>query len=93
VEEQLEIPLVHGPGDARTMKSISVTMRTPGDDFELAAGFLMTDGVVRHIDDVAQIVYAPENMAPTPEARGADIERSALSAEKEHSARRTGCGR
>jgi FdhD protein len=37
VEEPLEIQLVHGPADARSMKSISVTMRTPGDDFELAA--------------------------------------------------------
>jgi FdhD protein len=69
VEEPLEIQLVHGPADARSMKSISVTMRTPGDDFELAAGFLMTEGVVRDIDDVEQIVYAAEDMAPTPEAR------------------------
>jgi FdhD protein len=69
VEEPLEIQLVHGPADARSMKSISVTMRTPGDDFELAAGFLMTEGVVRDINDVDQIVYAAEKMAPTPEAR------------------------
>jgi FdhD protein len=69
VEEPLEIQLVHGPADARSVKSISVTMRTPGDDFELAAGFLMTEGVVRDIDDVEQIAYAAENMAPTSEAR------------------------
>jgi FdhD protein len=68
VEEPLEIQLVHGAADARAMKSISVTMRTPGDDFELAAGFLMTEGVVRDIDDVERVVYAPEGMVPKPEA-------------------------
>jgi FdhD protein len=68
VEEPLEIQLVHGPSNARAMKSISVTMRTPGDDFELAAGFLMTEGVVRDINDVERIAYAPESMAPTPDS-------------------------
>lgn len=68
MEEPLEIQLIHGPVDSRKMKSISVTMRTPGDDFELAAGFLMTEGVVRDIDDVERIEYAPESMAPMPEA-------------------------
>jgi FdhD protein len=44
VEEPLEIRL----GD----KSISITMRTPGHDFELAAGFLFTEGILH---DAAQI--------------------------------------
>jgi FdhD protein len=57
VEEPLEIQLSHGPLDARSVKSISVTMRTPGHDFELAAGFLMTEGVVRDPNDIDQIVY------------------------------------
>ena len=38
-EEPLEIQLGFGPADARRRKSISVTMRTPGHDFDLAAGF------------------------------------------------------
>ena len=44
VEEPLEIRL----GDT----SISITMRTPGNDFELAAGFLFSEGIMR---DAAQI--------------------------------------
>jgi FdhD protein len=44
VEEPLEIRL----GE----KSVSITMRTPGNDFELAAGFLFTEGILQ---DAAQI--------------------------------------
>jgi FdhD protein len=42
IEEPLEIRI----GD----KPVSVTMRTPGDDFDLAAGFLFTEGIVREVD-------------------------------------------
>jgi FdhD protein len=58
VEEPLEIQLGYGPADSRQTKSISVTMRTPGSDFELAAGFLMTEGVVHDANDIEQIAYA-----------------------------------
>ena len=63
VEEPLEIQLAYGPAKARAMKSISVTMRTPGHDFELAAGFLMTEGVVRDANDIEEISNASENTA------------------------------
>ena len=46
VEEPLEVQLMHGPMDQRKVKSVSVTMRTPGHDFELVAGFLLTEGMV-----------------------------------------------
>ncbi len=58
VEEPLEIQLGYGTAEGRAVKSISVTMRTPGHDFELAAGFLMTEGVVRDVNDIEHIAYA-----------------------------------
>ena len=65
VEEPLEIQLGYGPADSRQTKSISVTMRTPGNDFELAAGFLMTEGVVHDANDIEQIAYTPhQSKAP-----------------------------
>jgi FdhD protein len=57
VEEPLECQLAFGPLGKRKTKSISVTMRTPGHDFELAAGFLMTEGVIRDSSDITQIRY------------------------------------
>ncbi len=55
IEEPLEIQLVYGPSAARTVRSITVTMRTPGHDSELAAGFLLTEGVVRDAADIVEI--------------------------------------
>jgi len=55
VEEPMEIRLVL-PGRAAAL-SLSVTMRTPGHDFELAAGFLQSEGVVRGRQDIATISY------------------------------------
>lgn len=60
VEEPLEIRLGYGPAHDRKQKSISVTMRTPGHDFELALGFLFTEGIVQSSNDVAHIRYCTE---------------------------------
>ncbi|WP_431929747.1 formate dehydrogenase accessory sulfurtransferase FdhD [Nonomuraea jabiensis] len=48
-EEPLEIRLDGTP--------LTVTMRTPGDDFDLAAGFLVSEGAVGAADDIATIRY------------------------------------
>jgi len=46
-EEPLEIRLSYAqPDGRRAQKSISITMRTPGSDEELAAGFLLTEGII-----------------------------------------------
>ena len=58
VEEPLEIRLY--PPDGGPFSRISVTMRTPGHDFELAAGFLRTEGVLRSPEDVRAISYCTD---------------------------------
>ena len=55
VEEPLEIRLEYGPEDKRVVKNLSVTMRTPGADEDLAAGFLFTEGIVHRASDIAGI--------------------------------------
>src|SRR4028119_404014 len=50
-EEPLEIRLVS------PQQTIAVTMRTPGADFELAAGFLYSEGVVSSRQDIERISY------------------------------------
>jgi len=52
IEEPLEIRL--GFPDNKH-KAISITMRTPGDDAELAAGFLFTEGIIKTPEQISQI--------------------------------------
>lgn len=55
-EEPMEIRLVAG-GERRT---VAITMRTPGSDFELAAGFLFGEGVVTSREEIRRITYCTD---------------------------------
>ena len=57
VEEPLEIRIGYGPGAARVQKNISVTMRTPGNDLELAIGFLFTEGIISSYHHVKNVYH------------------------------------
>jgi FdhD protein len=52
-EEPMEIRLISGD----TRQTVAVTMRTPGADFELAAGFLYGEGIVSSPEDIRRISY------------------------------------
>ena len=58
MEDPLEIRLEFGPLGERTMKNISVTMRTPGHDAELAVGFLFTEGIIKNPEDITSVDYS-----------------------------------
>ena len=55
VEEPLEIRLACTIDGAPGQRAISITMRTPGDDHELAVGFLFTEGILTAREQVAGV--------------------------------------
>lgn len=63
-EEPLELRL----SDGRATSTLAVTMRTPGNDFELAAGFAYSEGIVRARDEIAGLTYCLDS-AVDPEQR------------------------
>ncbi len=59
VEEPLEIQLDYTDNGKRIRKSLSVTMRTPGNDRELATGFLFTEGIITDREQVQEAAPSP----------------------------------
>jgi FdhD protein len=64
VEEPLQIQLEYSTASGRMQKNIAVTMRTPGNDEELAAGFLFTEGIIKNGEAISEIKrsHADENI-------------------------------
>jgi len=58
-EEPLQIELRAG-GERRTA---AITMRTPGNDYDLAAGFLFAEGLISHQHDVDRMIYCVDGQA------------------------------
>ncbi|MYE15323.1 MAG: formate dehydrogenase accessory sulfurtransferase FdhD [Gemmatimonadetes bacterium] len=57
VEEPMEVRLEVRGDEGKREHPVSVTMRTPGDDFELAAGFLFTEGVITDPHALGDVRY------------------------------------
>lgn len=57
VEEPLEIQVAAFENGFSTVKSLSVTMRTPSHDTELAVGFLFTEGIITSLSDIHDVQY------------------------------------
>lgn len=55
IEEPVEIRLEYMADGQPRVQNISVTMRTPGNDAELAAGFLFTEGIIKDKNQIADI--------------------------------------
>ncbi len=57
IEEPLEIQLAYSTANGYMEKTIAVTMRTPGNDEELAAGFLFTEGIIKNSLSIKNIAH------------------------------------
>ncbi len=64
VEQPLEIRLQYTLLDRRAERSLSVTMRTPGADRRLAAGFLYGEGIVSRLDDIDRVTDGSDADGP-----------------------------
>ena len=65
VEEPLEIQLCLATLGGAAAKSISITMRTPGDDAELAVGFLYTESIIQDPSQIVSVDHIGETDADT----------------------------
>ncbi|HEX4164497.1 MAG TPA: formate dehydrogenase accessory sulfurtransferase FdhD [Bryobacteraceae bacterium] len=76
-EEPLQIALGHWVKDSHKSESLALTMRSPGDDCELAVGFLYSEGVVRSETDISEVRFLgvePSNEIVVELAPGVDVQ-------------------
>ena len=67
VEEPFEIQLSHISNGQRVVRSISITMRTPGHDKDLALGFLRTEGIICRAEQVQEVLVPVDEKSCKPE--------------------------
>ena len=89
VEEPLEIRLAADIAGRRSSRVVAVTMRTPGDDRDLAAGFLFTEGIVSEADEIVEVCNDRHNIVKVTLRRGVEVDLSLL---KRHSFVASSCG-
>jgi len=73
-EEPLEIRVGNVP--------LSVTMRTPGDDFDLVAGFLITEGIISGTNEIDVMRLCPEAAAESGELNVVEVTLSPAAASR-----------
>jgi len=97
VEEPMEIRLGFGSVNNRIEESIAITMRTPGNDFELAVGFLFSEGIIHDKNDILSVKYCftsipdqqDKNIVRVELTPGLEID---LSKQKRNFFAHSGCG-
>lgn len=57
IEEPLEIRIAYGEKEGRKIKNISITMRTPGNDVDLAVGFLFTENIIANYGEIETVQH------------------------------------
>lgn len=63
-EAPLEISLEYGPAGQRQTHTLAVTMRTPGHDAELVAGFLLSEGIISGPADIEALAHHADPRRP-----------------------------
>jgi FdhD protein len=91
VEEPLEIRLTadYSRDGRRSSRVVAVTMRTPGDDCDLAAGFLFTEGIVSEADEIEDVCNENRNVVEVTLRRGVEVDLALL---ERHSFVASSCG-
>ena len=89
VEAPLQITLRHGKSGQRTTSKLAMTMRTPGQDFLLASGYLFTENLINHRKDIIQMRHLSDHEVLVELHEGVFID---LSAQKRNTYVNSSCG-